>query len=452
MMNDTVREELETKIVRPEVPRISKAELPKFEPIKPWVPQPVKLNQEAPDVVARPPVRPTPSEPVRAVMPAPTPPANEPLKTTASVPVPQPELPKPKVVTAKLKKQTSPTLVDFQPSNPTMPDWRLQLQNSIRKRNLEPKSQLAQMTVPEVAIVARAAAPAPLKDPSIAAMVQSEKLANAIQRIEVSKRTFGSGAAVGMAAAAQARRRKPAAPQRSFPFDVVERTAKADTVGTPVTSAPAMPKPTLVTPMAVEKKKFDTNKLPPLPEPEKLLPEDLSEQVEELATEIPRKISFERLRIWTTSPKEESNNSDGDTEGEIDDIPPFSMRFGAAVFDLIIGSFACGILLSPLLLSEFFVSTVGLLTIFGGWLAVMFAYFTGSIVYTGRTFGMRLFSIEMIDAEANELPTFHQAAVNSAVYLISLMLLGLGFVPAFFNEERRAVHDLLAGTLLIREY
>ena len=82
----------------------------------------------------------------------------------------------------------------------------------------------------------------------------------------------------------------------------------------------------------------------------------------------------------------------------------------------------------------------------------MFVYFTATIAFVGRTFGMKLFAIEIIDAEANELPSLHQAAVNSAVYILSLLLLGIGFVPLFFNEERRAMHDIVAGTLLIREY
>jgi uncharacterized RDD family membrane protein YckC len=94
----------------------------------------------------------------------------------------------------------------------------------------------------------------------------------------------------------------------------------------------------------------------------------------------------------------------------------------------------------------------GFLAIGGAVLVVMFLYQTATIAFMGRTFGMKLFSIEIIDAEANELPTLHQAAVNSAVYLLSLLLGGIGFLPALFNEERRTIHDMLSGTILIREY
>jgi uncharacterized RDD family membrane protein YckC len=290
--------------------------------------------------------------------------------------------------------------------------------------------------------------------PQLAApVVQNEKLANAIKRIEASKRAFGSGASVGIAAAAQARARKPAPAQKSFPFDVVERKPQTGVAVTPFVPAVDVPKPKLISPLPVEKKKFDTNKLPPIPEPETPLPlEEGDDFASDAATEVRTKINFERLRFWNPDAREATQDNEPDHSDEIDDLAPFSMRFGAAVFDLIIGSFAAGIFLSPLLLWGSLSTTAGLFVIFGGWLFVMFAYFTGSIAIMGRTFGMKLFAIEMIDAEENELPTFHQAAVNSAAYLLSLMLLGLGFVPAFFNEERRAMHDLLAGTLLIREY
>jgi uncharacterized RDD family membrane protein YckC len=129
------------------------------------------------------------------------------------------------------------------------------------------------------------------------------------------------------------------------------------------------------------------------------------------------------------------------------------MRFGAAVFDLIIGGFAAAIILSPFLVSSASLASLsGFLAIGGAILVVMFIYQTATMAFIGRTFGMKLFSLEIIDAEMNELPTLHQSAVNSAVYLLSLLLLGIGFLPAFFNEERRTLHDMLSGTLLIREY
>ena len=77
---------------------------------------------------------------------------------------------------------------------------------------------------------------------------------------------------------------------------------------------------------------------------------------------------------------------------------------------------------------------------------------TGAIGMYGRTLGMRMFGLELIDADESDYPTFHQAAVNSAVYLLTLPFLGVGFVPMIFNEEQRAVHDLAAGTIIVTEF
>ena len=65
---------------------------------------------------------------------------------------------------------------------------------------------------------------------------------------------------------------------------------------------------------------------------------------------------------------------------------------------------------------------------------------------------MRLFSLELIDAEENQYPSLHQAAVHSSLFILSLAFAGVGFLPIFFNEERRAAHDLLSGTILVREF
>ena len=120
---------------------------------------------------------------------------------------------------------------------------------------------------------------------------------------------------------------------------------------------------------------------------------------------------------------------------------------------MIIGSFATLILLSPFMLSGgSWFSLSGVFALAAAFAIVMFVYLTASLSFYGRTFGMRLFSLELVDVEENSYPTMHQAAVNSAVFLLSLTVGGIGFLPMFFNEERRAAHDILSGTILIREY
>jgi len=342
----------------------------------------------------------------------------------------------PRVITAKLKKDTSPTLVGFQPKNPAVPDWRLELQNSIKKRSSN-------------GATAKSETASPAATPQSAAIPRTEKVANALKRIEDSRKTFSAhGIAV---AAARQKSNKPETPKRSYRYDVIERTETSP--GFPTKPTVDAPRPKLVSPLRIEKKKFDTNKLPPIDEvvtPGRPVGDTEMPLLEPVARQEPQ---FERLTINNSTGRVEIVNQGEDGHDEIDDLAPLSMRFGAAVFDLIIGGFAAAILLSPFLISTVDLATVsGFLAIGGAVLMVMFLYQTATIAFLGRTFGMKLFSLEIIDAEENELPTLHQAAVNSSVYLLTLLFGGVGFLSIFFNEERRTLHDMLSGTLLIREY
>jgi uncharacterized RDD family membrane protein YckC len=152
--------------------------------------------------------------------------------------------------------------------------------------------------------------------------------------------------------------------------------------------------------------------------------------------------------------KSETRDPDVISESDvIDDLAPVSMRFNAGLFDLIIGGFASFALLSPLVIwgGDWF-SWSGVAAFCAVWATVMFLYLTISIGMHGKTLGMRMFGLELIDAEENDYPTFHQAAVHSAVYLLTVPVLGLGLIPMVFNEEQRAAHDLAAGTMIVTEF
>ena len=430
MMHDTVREELETKVgkLTPQPRMDLKVEVPAAPAAQ--VPLPIEVNLPTVEVIA--------SEPLEAIEPD---------------PAPMPTPVRSKVITAELKKkETNPTLIDFQHKSPTVPDWRLQLQNSIRKRSSNETGAPAAVAATQPGTSPPSAVANSTRTPvAQAEILRSEKVANALKRIEESRRVYSAhGIAV---AAARQTSTKPAAANRSFPFDVVERAPSALKREAPKASPLEPSRPKLVSSLRIEKKQFDTNKLPPIPEPEAPLPGQVPIEPPLIVENVKPNIQFERLSIRNELERVEIVEPDETDHDEIDDLAPLSMRFGAAVFDLIIGGFAAGILLSPFLVSNANRATVsGFLAIGGAVLLVMFVYQTITTTFMGRTFGMKLFSLEIIDAEKNETPTLHQAAVNSAVYLLSLLLFGLGFLPAFFNEERRTVHDILSGTLLIREY
>lgn len=404
-MNDTVREDLHSKItpVRLHRSEIKSASLPERKPLAP-----------PPPMMTLPPVR---------------------RKETYGLAAPK----------------TSPTLVEFQSKNTTRPEWRLQLQNLVQQRkgshnggitqSSESSTQLSAAAPLKAAIVTRmnpAAAP-------IAAITSNDpRVANAMRRIEESRKAFLPGEK------AATRSTPKQAPNGHHPFNIVSPTAAAPSV-----TVNMPPKPQLVTPIPQVEKRVNTNKLPPITA-RRIIEEDQAE------TEIHKTNSNDpiaefkevnRIRIKVETPEDEIVHQPEMTDDEIEDLAPFSMRFSAGVFDLIIGGFAGMLLLTPLAFtSENWFSPQALLTVAATLSIVLFLYLTTCLGFFGKTMGMRLFSLELVDAVENEYPTLRQAAVNSLIFLLSLLFAGAGFLTVFFNEEKRAVHDIVSGTILVKEF
>ena len=413
MVNDSVREELQAKIgvsVRTYEPVAqSESGMPEPAPVKP---------------------------PVAAT----TPPKRE---------IPRPAPPLKRETNPLGSSKTSPTLVEFQNKNATMPDWRLQLQNSVRQRKggvVQRTDAVSEQAQPRLMTNGAAALKAEIVEEPKPAPAEhaNPKIANALKRIDESRKTF-------LPEKPRRSSKTAAATQRNFPFDVVSRTQSAPQrtpEGKPMISD--SPKPTLVPTFKIDKKKFNTNKLPRIDG--RPTGDDISEPLP--AIEMPRTpvpVSVPEISIHVTKP--ESGKLPLLDNDEIDDLAPISIRFNASLFDLIIGAFGSFVLLSPIVLmgGDWF-SLAGVAAFAGVWATTMFIYMTLAIGMYGKTLGMRMFGLELIDADENDYPTFHQAAVHSAVFLISLPFFGLGFLPMIFNEEQRAAHDLAAGTIIVTEF
>ena len=389
MMHDTVREELQSKVTPCVMPKAA---------VAPPVPPGPKTYKTPPPAIRRP--------------------------DTAGLVAPK----------------TSPTLVEFQNKNAPLPDWRIQLQNAVQQRK-GGQAQATTAAAPQLAMSAAAATPAPVIVNEAEPTVADPRVANAMRRIAESQKTFHKPEI------------KPKKARPAAPFGVV-----TPTVGVAAAFAPArvnaQPKPQLVPPP----EKRITNKLPPIPKPD---PETLVvkapviSKVQKLDDDAPQLDFPEATRIEIKAERVDQNEIDAfemETD-EIEDLAPMSMRFGAGLFDLIIGGFAALLLLSPLAFSGAGWTSVGGLVVFLGTMAgVSFLYMTACLGFFGKTMGMRLFSLELVDAVENEYPTLRQAALNSFFFLLSLPLGGAGFLTVFFNEENRAAHDLLSGTILVKEF
>jgi uncharacterized RDD family membrane protein YckC len=78
-----------------------------------------------------------------------------------------------------------------------------------------------------------------------------------------------------------------------------------------------------------------------------------------------------------------------------------------------------------------------------------FLYFTISTALTGRTFGLRLFSLRIVDARTGLIPTGKQSAGRALVYLGTILTLGLASLYMFIDRDRQTAHDRLTRTTVI---
>ena len=70
------------------------------------------------------------------------------------------------------------------------------------------------------------------------------------------------------------------------------------------------------------------------------------------------------------------------------------------------------------------------------------------LAQAGRTFGMTVVGLRVVRADGGELDTLH-AVLRVLVYPLSFLLFGLGFLLILFRRDRRALHDLIAGSAVV---
>jgi uncharacterized RDD family membrane protein YckC len=451
MMQDSVREELvlkKTPLVKPE------KKLPKINPAPPEKP------------VLRPPQRiaasfsTPPAEKVPAL--------SDRKKEVSEIPVRREEPPvRQKAVTTKLAvKPTSPTLMEFQKKETAIPEWRLELKNAVRQKLRKDQLEGDDELFPAPRVINRTVGATALKpeiyqeEEAVPVLHENPVVQKALLRIEQSRQKFYTPVVTAFEENLEPEEPLETKPKKEFPYYIASRTSEVAAPSTETKPAVyPVTKPKLVSSLPGEGLRRDTNKLPPLPKPakvstsfERAFEPDAAETTEAEKDEIFIE-STAAPEIKISPVKDEDAIEAEEEELEVnEDLAPVALRFNAGLFDLIIGGFASLILLAPfILLGGDWFTMAGLLAFLATCSIVMFIYMTTAVGLFGKTFGMRMFSLEVIDIEENEYPTFHQAAVSAAVYLLSLALGGTGFLTLLFTDEKRAVHDIVSGTLMVKD-
>lgn len=361
-------------------------------------------------------------------------------------------------------KHTSPTLLEFQNKNAPLPDWRLQLKNAVQQRYSESKQSVEKTVatetisaVPNYSTQGNAALKVQTDELHIPEDVDNAHLRNALARIESSRRKFLKDETK---TASKIVISDPEQNKNFCKLRVANKDDKPAPISEELRSSVNFPDKPKFVPKIIETKinLYDTSELDPNFPPAKISSSfdkhstvDLKQKVKD-STEI----TETKAKIISTNDLEEipiNKIVEGEeVEEVIDDYAPLSLRFNAGLFDLIIGSFISLLLLAPFMLrgGNWFTAT-GFLAFLAICAIVLFIYQTISVGVFGKTLGMHLFSLEMIDLDGEQYPTFHQAAVSSVVYLLSLVFFGMGFLTTLFDEEKRSVHDIVSGTLVVKE-
>ena len=81
---------------------------------------------------------------------------------------------------------------------------------------------------------------------------------------------------------------------------------------------------------------------------------------------------------------------------------------------------------------------------------VGFLYLTIVTAFTGRTLGMRLCSLRVVDARNGLIPTGSQSAARALIYLLSLVPAGILSLYVLVDSENKTLHDRLTRTAVIR--
>jgi uncharacterized RDD family membrane protein YckC len=69
--------------------------------------------------------------------------------------------------------------------------------------------------------------------------------------------------------------------------------------------------------------------------------------------------------------------------------------------------------------------------------------------WNGQTPGKRMMGLRVIKADGSEMSDI-DALIRGVGYYISGLMMGLGYIWALFDDEKRTWHDMFAGTLVVK--
>ena len=135
----------------------------------------------------------------------------------------------------------------------------------------------------------------------------------------------------------------------------------------------------------------------------------------------------------------------------------FASRFIAFLFDCVLG---IGVFMLVLAAASFAASVLTGTSIhwsradlwvviaFFGW---QFFYYAYSWTASGKTPGMVLLGVRVVGLDGSQVGA-RRGVIRTLAFPLSFILLGLGFIAILFQRDRRALHDLIAGTAVVYDW
>lgn len=333
-------------------------------------------------------------------------------------------------------EQTASTLIEFPGSARSVPEWRRQLSQRVREvQERKAREAAEELAAAQQAGLVSCALPsgqlelvADLERPAMNPIVSK-----ALERIDRARR--GDGPTSQFAATAHA-----LAPD---PFADAEAPVETKPKLTVVPAAqPIVPPPTEVVATTLERVVARQPILTMTDERTEIIrePEKREHKPVRLISDNDESLSY--LETCLQLPALETDTRP--------DLATLTRRTIAGAFDLLL----IALMVSPAVAAIQFsggnwYDLRGLELIGGITAATMFAYFTITTAMTGRTLGMRMFSLRTIDLHTGLIPTGGQSIKRAIGHVFSLAFFGLGLAYALIDPDKRTIHDRFSHTIVI---
>ncbi|MCU0302457.1 MAG: RDD family protein [Thermoanaerobaculales bacterium] len=89
--------------------------------------------------------------------------------------------------------------------------------------------------------------------------------------------------------------------------------------------------------------------------------------------------------------------------------------------------------------------------ILGLWIALWWCYFAVGWGLAGATVGKWMLGLRLVDHRGHSPIGVSRAFLRLAAYSVSSLTLALGHLLVVLRHDRRALHDILAGTWVVRK-